>query len=223
MDITTVIATPATARPFTATPVAAPATANAITSDFNTFLRLLTVQMQNQDPLNPVDSADYAVQLATFSSVEQQVQTNQLLKSLGAQIQLSGMAEFAAWVGREVRAPMAADFDGAPVTVVPTIDPAADGAELVVRNAAGAEVQRLPLALNSGPVEWAGVDPSGAPFAAGLYSFEVVNKIGPEVLSTSQAEVYARVHEVQAKAGTLMLILDSGAEVPAELVSAVRT
>ena len=49
-----------------------------ISSDFNTFLRMLTVQMQNQDPLNPIDSADYAVQLATFSGVEQQVRTNQL-------------------------------------------------------------------------------------------------------------------------------------------------
>lgn len=197
--------------------------ASAISSDFDTFLRLLTVQMQNQDPLNPVDSADYAVQLATFSGVEQQVQTNELLKSLGAQVQLSGMAEFAAWVGREVRAPMAADFNGSPVTVVPTIDPGADGAELVVRNQAGVEVQRLPLSLTAGPVEWAGVDGTGAPFAPGFYSFEVVNKIGSEVLSTSQAEVYARVEEVQASGGILMLILDSGVAVPAEYVSAVRT
>lgn len=38
-----------------------------ITSDFNTFLRMLTVQMQNQDPLKPIESSDFAVQLATFS------------------------------------------------------------------------------------------------------------------------------------------------------------
>ena len=47
-----------------------------LSSDFETFLKMLTVQLENQDPLNPVDSADYAVQLATFSGVEQQVQTN---------------------------------------------------------------------------------------------------------------------------------------------------
>ena len=46
---------------------------SALSSDFETFLRMLTTQLQNQDPLNPVDSADFAVQLATFSSVEQQV------------------------------------------------------------------------------------------------------------------------------------------------------
>lgn len=53
-----------------------------ISSDFETFLRMLTVQMQNQDPLDPVDSSDYAVQLATFSNVERQVQTNDLLREL---------------------------------------------------------------------------------------------------------------------------------------------
>ena len=47
--------------------------AAVLSSDFETFLKMLTTQMQNQDPLNPVDSTDYATQLATFSSVEQQV------------------------------------------------------------------------------------------------------------------------------------------------------
>ena len=56
-----------------------------VSSDFETFLKMLTVQMQNQDPLNPVDSSDYAIQLATFSGVEQQVKTNDLLASLGQQ------------------------------------------------------------------------------------------------------------------------------------------
>jgi len=40
-----------------------------VSSDFDTFLKMMTTQVQNQDPLNPVDSSDYAVQLATFSSV----------------------------------------------------------------------------------------------------------------------------------------------------------
>ena len=53
-----------------------------IGSDFDTFLKLLTTQMKNQDPLNPIDSTDYATQLATFSGVEQQTRTNQLLESL---------------------------------------------------------------------------------------------------------------------------------------------
>ena len=82
-----------------ATPSAAP---SKITSDFNTFLRMLTVQMQNQDPLKPIDSADYAVQLATFSGVEQQVRTNQLLADMQGKFQQLGMSEMASWIGKEV-------------------------------------------------------------------------------------------------------------------------
>ena len=74
---------------------AAGSSAKAISSDFETFLKMLTVQMQNQDPLNPVDSSDYAVQLATFSGVEQQAQTNDLLKGLTALD--GGEAEWRRW------------------------------------------------------------------------------------------------------------------------------
>ena len=76
-----------------------------ISSDFDTFLKMLTTQIKNQDPTNPMDSADFAVQLATFSGVEQQVRTNDLLGDLGAQFGVMGMSQLGAWVGQEARAP----------------------------------------------------------------------------------------------------------------------
>jgi flagellar basal-body rod modification protein FlgD len=85
---------------------AAPAAATAktpISSDFETFLLMLTTQMQNQDPLNPIESADFAVQLATFSGVEQQVKTNDLLQSLAQQMGIMGMSQLAGWVGMEAQ------------------------------------------------------------------------------------------------------------------------
>ena len=72
-----------------------------ISSDFDTFLKMLTAQMQNQDPLNPMDSTDYATQLATFSGVEQQARTNELLTNLGSQMAVLGMSQLAGWVGQE--------------------------------------------------------------------------------------------------------------------------
>ncbi|MFV2001871.1 MAG: flagellar hook capping FlgD N-terminal domain-containing protein, partial [Paracoccaceae bacterium] len=77
MDVTAV---QNTTTSYTPPPPEEPANVN---SDFETFLKLLTTQLKNQDPLKPVDSSDFAVQLATFSSVEQQVKTNDLLTSLG--------------------------------------------------------------------------------------------------------------------------------------------
>lgn len=52
------------------------------TSNFNTFLTMLTTQLQNQDPLSPLDSSQFTQQLVSFSEVEQQINTNNNLKQL---------------------------------------------------------------------------------------------------------------------------------------------
>lgn len=193
-----------------------------ITSDFDTFLQMLTVQMQNQDPLNPVDSTDYATQLATFSSVEQAVLTNDLLKSLTSQLNSSGLADMAAWVGKEARAAAPAYFDGAPITLSPNPAVLADRAEVIVRNENGAEVQRFDVPVSAEPFEWAGVGTGGVPYPAGLYSFEVISTLEGEVLTQDTAEVYSTVTEVRAQDGETILILEGGAAVATSQVSALR-
>ena len=66
------------------------ATANAApTVDYNAFLRLLIAQIRNQDPTKPMESTQYMAQLASFSSVEQAVQTNAKLDALMTNSMLS--------------------------------------------------------------------------------------------------------------------------------------
>lgn len=50
--------------------------------DFDTFLTLLTAQIRNQDPLEPVDSTQFVEQLATFSNLELQAKGNQILEGI---------------------------------------------------------------------------------------------------------------------------------------------
>ncbi|KRP88358.1 flagellar hook assembly protein FlgD [Bradyrhizobium sp. IC3069] len=50
--------------------------------DYNTFLQLLIAQMKNQDPTNPMDTAQYMSQFAQLSTVEQAMQTNAKLDAL---------------------------------------------------------------------------------------------------------------------------------------------
>lgn len=58
-------------------------TANSsVAPDYNSFLRLLVAQMKNQDPMKPIDATQYVSQIATFSNVEQAVQTNAKLDAL---------------------------------------------------------------------------------------------------------------------------------------------
>jgi flagellar basal-body rod modification protein FlgD len=74
-------------------------TKSATTVDYESFLRLLVTQMKNQDPTAPMDSTDYVAQLATFSQVEQTVQTNSKLDSL---LQMSLLGQASSVIGRTV-------------------------------------------------------------------------------------------------------------------------
>ena len=65
------------------------------TSNFNTFLTLLTTQLQNQDPLSPMDTNTFTQQLVSFSEVEQQINTNNNLQQL-IQLQTTDQAIAAA-------------------------------------------------------------------------------------------------------------------------------
>ncbi len=195
---------------------------SVIGSDFQTFLEMLTTQMQNQDPLNPIDSSDYAVQLATFSSVEQQVLTNDLLTGLLANVSASGVTQLAALVGMEARSTAPARFDGAPLSLTPEIDRRADAAWLVVTDETGAEVQRHALALTGGTLDWAGVDDTGTPLPAGLYGFTVENFASGKPISDTPVATYSEVIEAQNLNGGTRLVLQGGATVAADEVLALR-
>lgn len=67
--------------------------------DYNAFLQLLIAQMQNQDPMEPMNSSDYVAQLATFSQVEKTIQTNERVADLLSAVRLQ-QAE--AVIGRTV-------------------------------------------------------------------------------------------------------------------------
>jgi flagellar basal-body rod modification protein FlgD len=206
----------------TTQPPAATAPKSAITSDYNTFLRMLTTQMQNQDPLNPIDSADYAVQLATFSGVEQQTRTNQLIQQLIGAFDVIGLSEFAGWVGREARSAAPVAHDGTPVTLHLTPEAAADRAVLAVRNAAGTVVAREDVVPGGTIHVWQGRDIAGAALPPGRYSFTVERYAGDTLLSQRPAEAYARITEVRADTGGARIILSGGVEIRADAVTGLR-
>ncbi len=88
------------------TPVSDPTATDAtsaqqtLAGNFNTFLTLLTSQLQNQDPLSPMDSTQFTQQLVQFSQVEQQIKTNQNLESLAAQFQAASAGAALSYLGK---------------------------------------------------------------------------------------------------------------------------
>ena len=194
----------------------------ALSSDFETFLKMLTAQMRNQDPLNPVESADFAVQLATFSNVEQQVRTNQLLESLGDRMGAVGMAQLSGWVGMEARAQVPVQFNGTPVPLTLTPDKLADAAQLVVSDANGTEVQRIDVAPQNGPVLWAGVDARGVPLPDGRYTVEVASFTKGQHVSDSPVDVHGKIVEARNAGGEITLVMEGGQQVAADKILSLR-
>lgn len=199
--------------------------ATAISSDFETFLLMLTTQMENQDPLNPIESEDFAVQLATFSGVEQQVRTNQLLEGLaggGGLTGMSGLAQLADWVGMEARVEAPVAFNGTPVQLSLQPAPGSDSAELVVLDAFGNEVGREAVPIGQDIIEWAGVGKNGQPLEPGSYTLQLASKSLGSVTDVSDVSHYTRITEARQGLDGIELVTEGGVVVPSDDVTALR-
>jgi flagellar basal-body rod modification protein FlgD len=196
---------------------------SVVSSDFDTFIKMLTTQAKYQDPLEPIDGSEYAAQLAQFSMVEQQVLSNDLLTALTDQLGNNTMGQLAGWIGMEGRTTAAVPFDTAPITVLPTPPTGAQKMELVVYDSLNREVDRGALPVSSSPVLWAGVGPDGQPLAADLYRFEIeATGNGDVELPATKAATYARITEVQNIGTEARVIFAGGAEASADSITALR-
>lgn len=88
------------------TGVTIPETGNALSrstlaNNFDTFLTLLTAQLQNQDPLAPMDSNEFTQQLVQFSQVEQQIATNEQLEQMLVQSRAAASGTALSYLGRD--------------------------------------------------------------------------------------------------------------------------
>ena len=107
--------------------------------DYDAFLQLLIAQMKNQDPTKPTDPSQFVAQLASFSSVEQAIKTNNKLDSMMTSLALNQAESF---IGRNV-----ASADGSVQGVVAGIRIVSGGAVAILEN--GRE-----LPLEAGVTVW---------------------------------------------------------------------
>lgn len=199
-----------------------PSSNSVISADFQTFLQMLTTQMMNQDPLNPIDSSDYAAQLAAFSTVEQQVVTNGLLENMSTLLGLGGLGEASTWVGRDVRSEAPGFFDGQPIELAVSPAPQADESVLEVYDEFGTLVQSVNVTGTDDLITWAGVDDEGNPLPGGEYSFVVDNLIDGESIGLTPVYSYNEVIEARMSNGQIQLILESGRIISADSATGIR-
>ena len=94
--------------------------------DYQSFLKLLIAEMKNQDPTKPMDSTQYVAQLATFSQVEQSVQTNTKLDQI---MQSSALSQADAIIGRSITS-----ADGKTTGIVASVTLASSGLIAVLQD-----------------------------------------------------------------------------------------
>lgn len=83
---------------------AAPEARRGIADNFDAFLLLLTTQLKNQSPLEPLNANEFTQQLVQFASVEQQIKSNTALEALVATSRAANIATAASFVGMRVQA-----------------------------------------------------------------------------------------------------------------------
>jgi flagellar basal-body rod modification protein FlgD len=197
--------------------------ATNVGGDYETFLLMMTTQIKNQDPLEPMDASDFAVQLATFSGVEQQVKTNDILAALSAQMNLMGMAQMQGWIGNEVRFAAPVSVEGAtPIMLSPNPAAIADKAVLIVRGSEGAVVARTEIPVGTADYAWTPTNTSGDPLADGIYTLGLESYADDALIGETEIEHYATVREVRAAPTGTTLLFDGGVEVPSLFVTALR-
>ena len=206
-------------------PVATSATAApkaAMGADFNMFLKLLTTQMQNQDPLSPMDSTQYTQQLAQYSQVEQTVQQTGTLKDILARLSTQDMAQAAGFIGRDAVFNSAVSGLGAkPANWTYSASGAIAAATATITDASGAQVLTRPVDLSGagGTYSWDGTlaDGSKAPNGAYTLAIKAVDAAGAAVATTVSS--VGTVNDVSVKNGVVSLGVNGVAMTMDTLVS----
>jgi len=158
---------------------------NKETASSDRFLKLLVAQLQNQDPLNPMDNAQVTSQMAQINTVSGIEKLNTTVTALSSQFSRMQALQGASLVGRDVIVPGAKlDFTESLGQGGFELSSAADNVTVEVLDAAGRKVDTLQLGAQTAGMhsfDWA--PPEGA--TPGNYSFKVTAKSGATTLSST--------------------------------------
>lgn len=152
-------------------------TAKAATDAGDRFLKLLITQLQNQDPLNPLDNSQVTSQLAQISTVDGVNKLNTTLQSLLSSYTATQSLQSAAIIGHSVLVPgNKLDLQTGPVTAGVDLAKPADSVIVSILDAAGSVVNKVDLGsqpAGSTSFQWDGKKDDGTAAAPGAYTFSV--------------------------------------------------
>ena len=213
------------------TPTATPAASNqtlpnqTVTQD--DFLKLLIAQLQNQDPLQPMDNQQFAVQLATFNSLSQLIDIDRKLGSLQTAQGTTNQFNAASLIGKEIttNGNTLSLQSGTPATIGYQLGGNASKVVVNIQDSGGGLVRQLTIGAQTAgnqTVVWNGKDDAGNTVPAGVYAFEInafdIN--GKQVSASGQVQGVVTGITLN---GSEPLLDMGGVQVPLSSVTSVRT
>lgn len=213
------------ATPSAAAPAATTSATTGFGENFDSFLKLLTTQLQNQDPLSPLDTNQFTQQLVSFSQVEQAINTNTKLAALVSMQSANQLVSALPVVGKtiEFSGDTTALTTGSPARFSYTLGDAANGTVLTVLDKNNTVVWRGAGETGSGRHDfvWDGTGLDGASVPAGDYKLAVTaTRADKSAVSVTQT-AFGTVGSIQSQNNSTVLAVGD-LTVPMSKLIAVR-
>ena len=198
--------------------------------DFQSFLKLLTVQLQNQDPTEPLDTNQLTDQITQFSQVEQQINTNKSLQKMLLASQNNAINSAVSYIDRFVEyegAQFHQRQDATPIMSY-TLPEEAASVNVSITTDSGQVLYTKDVTANNGntaktphPIGWDGKDSSGNAVPTGTYKIKItaVNAAGKDITATTK--ITDMVTEVAMVDGEITLTLGD-IHIPASSVKTIK-
>jgi len=184
----------------------------SLSGNFDTFLKLLTTQLQNQDPLEPLDSTKFTDQLVSYSQVEQQINTNSNLAALLTVATTALGANAVSYLGKTaLTSDSVSTLENGAAEWRYNVPQGASSVQLSITDATGTVVRTLPgdVAPGAHDFAWDGQNLGGTALPDGIYRLTVSAKnANGEAISASVSGV-GLVKEIDMSGGEPLLTIGS--------------
>lgn len=211
-------------QPAILSPEEAQAQRTSLSGDLESFLKLLVTQLKNQDPLEPLDAAEFTAQLAQFAAVEQGIKTNKNLESLIGMTKAGQLSAAVSYLGKSIEA----EGNKAPLVngkaeFSYTLEVPAALVSVTVFDANGRAVFSTTGEITAGTHEfvWNGTDAQGNPRPDGVYSLGVgaVDKEGNQIGVQTR---FRGLVDGADTSGDIINLLVGGVAVPMDKVLSIK-
>ncbi|WP_419904578.1 flagellar hook assembly protein FlgD [Kiloniella sp.] len=198
----------------TTTTSSSSAASEQLFSDYNDFLLLLTEQLQNQDPLDPMDTNEFTNQLVQYSQLEQQINTNEQLEAQTTLDTANTMTQTLSYIGVDVEVAgntAYSDGNGAIWSFYLSESSQNITAQVLDENGDVVSEEVVSGDVGGNEYEWDGLNDDGDVAEEGLYTLKMTPLDSEGNTITVELSVHSQVTGVDTT-GTLPVLLFEGGQ-----------